>query len=240
MRPRIGITTSTCDERGHVHLDTEYVEAVQRAGGVALLIPPGDPAPHELLAALDGLILSGGGDLHPDHYGGAAHPQIYGVDARRDASELALARAVLARHTPCLCICRGLQVLNVAAGGTLVEHLPDESDGSVMHRGADQGTDQGHDQFVEHEVLVEARSALARVLDVATLTAPSWHHQAIRALAPGFVVSGRAHDGTIEAIESPQHENLLAVQWHPEHSAAHDLRQQRLFTWLIAAAQSRR
>ncbi len=232
MRPRIGITTSAADEFGHFHLDTEYVEAVQRAGGIALLLPPGDARPEELLASVDGLILSGGGDVDPLHYGGRAHPSVYGVDAQRDATELALARAALAQRTPCLCICRGLQVLDVAAGGTLVEHLPDERDGSVVHK--------GHEQFVDHEVHLAADSRLARLLDTEVLRAPSWHHQAIRTLPPGFRAVGRAADGTIEAIESIDHPQLVAVQWHPEHSAAHDPRQQRLFAWLSEAAAARR
>ncbi len=135
--PLIGITTYPRDAEGRFHLPADYVDAVRRAGGVPVMLPPGEAAVDELIARLDGFVLSGGGDVDPLRYGGdAAHPTIDRVDAERDAFELALARAVVEREVPALTICRGCQVLNVALGGTLHEHLPDVVGEELPHRPA--------------------------------------------------------------------------------------------------------
>jgi putative glutamine amidotransferase len=235
VRPLIGITTTGRDERGRVRLNTLYVDAVRRAGGVPILLPPGEAAPDELLERIDGLILTGGGDLDPAHYGGAAHATIYGVDAERDASELVLARSASEAGLPTFGICRGAQVINVALGGTLVEHLPDEVGTAVVHR-----PEAGRDAYEHHDVAVAAGSTLAGVLGATRCSTPSWHHQAVRAVAPGLEVVARAGDGTLEAFERPGHPWLVAVQWHPEATAATDAAQQRLFDALVAAAAKRR
>jgi len=234
-RPVIGITTTGRDERGRFRLNGHYVDAVRRAGGLPLLLPPGDERPDELLEPLDGLILTGGGDLDPALYGGTTHASIYGVDAERDASEVALARAANASGLPTLGICRGAQVVNVALGGTLVEHLPDEIGSSIAHR-----PEPGADEYELHDVAVEAGSALAAALGAQTCSTPSWHHQSVRAIAPGLEVVARAADSTIEAFERPGHPWLVGVQWHPEATAASDPAQQRLFDALVAAARRRR
>jgi putative glutamine amidotransferase len=128
--PLIGITTYGRDEKGRFALPVEYVDAVRRAGGVPVLLAPGEARVEELIERLDGFVLSGGGDVDPAHYGGdAADPRIERVDAERDAFELALARAVVERRVPALSICRGCQVMNVALGGTLHAHLPDAMGG---------------------------------------------------------------------------------------------------------------
>ena len=227
--PLIGITTYGRNEEGEYTLPAEYIEAVRRAGGVPLLIPPGEPNMAQVLAVLDGLILSGGGDLDPAHYASAGHPTIYMVDAERDSFELALARRAAEEPLPTLCICRGLQVLNVALGGSLVEHLPDEVDGSIGHR-------QGPDKPTRLPITVLPGRRLAALLGAQEFEAVSWHHQAIRRLADPLAVAAQAADGVIEAVELPDHPWLIGVQWHPEMSAADDPRQQRIFDDFIAAA----
>jgi len=234
-RPRIGLTTYGRDERNRFTLYAEYVDGVRRAGGLALLLPPGEDDVADWLDLLDGIVLSGGGDVAPELYAGSAHPAIGRVDAERDRTELAVAREVLRRELPTFCICRGMQVLNVALGGTLIEHLPDHEGlrsaaSPVVHRGADESQ-------VLHPVALEDGSLVARLSGTTRVTPVSWHHQAIGRLGRGLAVTGRAADGVIEAVELAAHPWLLAVQWHPELSAASDPDQQRLFDALVAEAR---
>lgn len=229
--PRIGITTYGRDERGWFELPGEYVDAVRRAGGLAVLLPPGESDVERFLDLVDGLVLAGGGDLDAARYGGTP-TQSYMVDAERDDTELALVRRVLERRTPTLCVCRGLQVLNVALGGTLIEHLPDEVGGQVLHRRPPR-------EPVHHRVEVAPGSRLAEILGSTSFEVASWHHQAVRDLAPGLEVVARAADGVVEAVELRGHDELLAVQWHPELTAAEDPIQQRPFDWLVERATAR-
>lgn len=229
--PRIGITTYARDERGRYTLPGEYVEAVERAGGVPLLLPPVPQHAARYLELVDGLVLAGGGDLDPDTYGGARHATIYNLDTRRDALELALARRIVELGVPLLAVCRGLQVLNVALGGTLIEHLPDAVGDSVAHRAPPRDP-------VPHPVRIAPGSLLARTAGATEMAPLSWHHQAVRELAPGLRAVAHAPDGTVEAVEAPRHPWLLAVQWHPELTAASDPAQQRLFDALVAKASS--
>jgi putative glutamine amidotransferase len=234
--PILGLTTYAPRENlARFHLPVEYVHAVRRAGALPWLIPPGEPRFEELLGHLDGLLLTGGGDLDPALYGGATdHPELYGIHRERDALELALARAAFARRLPTLGICRGCQVVNVAFGGSLIEHLPDEVGPELAHRGDGPGTAS------LHEVELARGSRLLAIVGRERPTTSSSHHQALRRVAPGFEVSARAPDGTIEAVERRDHPFYLAVQWHPEETAAEDPGQQRLFDALVAAALAHR
>ncbi len=229
-KPRIGITTYAPNRERELTLPEQYVESVRRAGGLPLLIPPGETALDDLLSWLDGWVLSGGGDLDPQCYGVASHPQVYDVDAARDAMELELARQLTNRRLPTLAICRGLQVINVAFGGTLHPHLPDHYGDTVPHGVPPH-------QAVAHDVQLVAESRLGRLMGSDRVVSYSWHHQAIDRLASGFQVVARAPDGVIEAVEQPEHPELICVQWHPELSAAEDPAQQRLFDELIRLAQ---
>jgi putative glutamine amidotransferase len=233
-RPLIGITTYGRGTDDRFRLPAEYVDAVRRADGVPVLVPPGGDV-DQLLEELDGWILSGGGDVDPRLYQGLAHPTIERVDVERDASELELAKLLVDHDLPALFICRGAQVLNVALGGSLIEHLPDEVGEAIVHR-APGGTGS----YPRHAVVAEAGSRLAAVMGAERVEPASWHHQAVRRLAPGLVLTARAADGTIEAFEMPDREWLIAVQWHPEVSAGEDPTQQRLFDSLVAAADRRR
>lgn len=227
--PRIGITTYGRSAGNRYTLPAEYVDAVRRAGGLPLLIAPGDTRIDDYLDLVDGLVLTGGGDIDPGHYGGSTHDTLYSVDRERDEMELQLVRAVLRRRTPTFGVCRGAQILNVAMGGSLIEHLPLEVGETVLHRAPPR-------EPTPHAVQVTPGSRLAAVLGTTELQPMSWHHQAIRRLADGLEVVARAPDGTIEAVELPSHPWLIAVQWHPELTARTDPTQQRLFDALVAAA----
>jgi gamma-glutamyl-gamma-aminobutyrate hydrolase PuuD len=200
----------------------EYVLAVERAGGRPLLVPPTTEGVEETLDALDGLIVSGGSDLDPALYGEDAHPQTDRPFRLRDTAELALMRAALDRDLPVLGICRGSQVLNIALGGDLVQHLPDVV-GNDRHREI-PGT------FAEHEVAIEPGSKLAETLG-ANARVKSHHHQGLGQAGRGLSVTARAEDGTAEGLEARARRFAVGVLWHPE--AGED---QRLFEALVAEA----
>lgn len=235
-RPLIGLTTYPPNAGDRYELPRPYVDAVRRAGGEPLLVPPGLDDPAGLLERLDGLVLAGGGDIDPARYGAPPHETVYAVHPDRDASELALAALVVEQGTPTLAVCRGAQVLNVALGGTLHVHLPDVVDGTVVHRKALEL--QGMPGPTPHEVDVVAGSLLADVMQATRVTPMSWHHQAVDRLGEGLRVVARAADGTVEALEHDSHPWLGVVQWHPELTAAGDPTQQRLFDALVDRARA--
>ena len=213
-------------------MPTQYVDAIRRAGGLPVLLPPGNPAWMGGIH-LDGMVATGGGDIDPALYGGDVdHPQISEPDAERDETEMQMMRWLLRGELPALMICRGLQALNVALGGTLIEHIPDHVHPDV-HRSPGGA-------WSTHPVSVAQDSLLERCCGGPELRTVSSHHQAIRELAPGLRVVARAPDGIIEAVEAPEHPFLLAVQWHPEVSADADPQQQALFDALVERAAGRR
>ncbi|HSJ98611.1 MAG TPA: gamma-glutamyl-gamma-aminobutyrate hydrolase family protein [Myxococcota bacterium] len=232
-RPLIGITTYHRERSGRerYHVPAAYVDAVRLGGGLPVLLPPGDSRPDEILASLDGLVLCGGGDIDPGLFGGASgHEALYSTCAERDGFELALVRDALARRTPLLAICRGLQVLNVALGGDLHVHLPDVVGDRVAHR-------LSREQHNLHPVRIEPGCGLAGVLGAAELEVASWHHQAIDRLGEGLQAVAWAADGTVEAVELPGRPEVLAVQWHPELQATEPgSPQRRLFEALAERA----
>jgi len=189
-----------------------YVRCVQRAGGVAIVLPPDEAAvedPDLLLDRVDALMLAGGADIDPSSYGAEPHPETKGTWPDRDAFELALARRALERDMPVLGICRGMQLLNVALGGTLVQHLP-ESIGAETHRSV-AGT------FSEHHVRLDADSLACTAAGVESFVVWSHHHQGVDRLGEGLRVSGwSAEDDLPEAIELPGRHFALGVIWHPE------------------------
>lgn len=228
--PLIGLTTYGRNAENRYTLPAEYLEAVRQAGGIPLLLAPGEPNLEEAMEVLDGLVLAGGGDIHPERYGGQVHELNYGVDRERDSLELDLGRRAIDSGLPTLGICRGAQILNVVQGGTLIEHLPDEVGEEILHRSPPR-------QPVSHVVRIQSGSRLAAIVGAEEFEVASWHHQALRRVAPGFEIVAHAPDGTIEAIEMPAHPWLIAVQWHPELSAGQDPIQRRLFAALIEAAR---
>lgn len=218
--PLVGITTY--QERASFGVwDTEcavlpaaYVRAVQRAGGRAALIPPDPNGVEALVGVLDALVLTGGGDIEPGRYGAEAHPATDQVDRARDEGELALLRAALARDLPVLGICRGMQLINVACGGSLVQHVP-ELVGNDEHK-IEPGV------FHRHEVECVEGSRLAALLGP-RVSVESHHHQAVDRLGEGILASARSDDGLVEAIELPGRAFCLGVQWHPEEGDDVDL-----------------
>lgn len=200
-----------------------YFEAVVRAGGVPLILPPIVDAlgnVGRLLDRVDGVVLHGGGDVDPRRYGHEPADEVYGVVHEHDEVELTVVREALSRDLPMLAICRGLQILNVALGGTLVQHI-------------------GNDDhwFSTHAVSVEPDSRIARAVGSTRLDAcHSVHHQAIDSLGAGLRVVGRADDGTPEAVEHTDRRWVVAPQWHPEDTAGTDPQQQALFDALVAHA----
>jgi putative glutamine amidotransferase len=230
--PVIGIPTSTKDENGRVGLPAGYVDAVRRAGGLPILVPPGERRLDVVLGLVDALLLPGGGDVDPKLYGGSDHPTLYGIDADRDSAEVRLARHAAESGMPLLGICRGAQVVNVALGGTLIEHLPDTVGEDTPHRAKPKG-------HIVHPVTLVAGTKLQAFLGAPPRTPSSSHHQAIRKVAPGLVVAALAPDGTVEAVELPSHPWFFAVQWHPEVNAGRDATEQKLFDGLVEAARAR-
>lgn len=213
MRPVIGITSYAQDARWGVwHVPAAlvplaYVDAVERAGGRALVVPPAEEDIEQTLDALDGIVFSGGADVDPAQYGADAHPETDDPQTRRDAGELALLRAALERDMPTLAICRGFQLLNVVRGGDLVQHLP-EMTGNDAHK-------RVPGEFAVHPVEVRADSRLAGIVGSAS-DVTSHHHQALGRVGEGLVESAWAADGTLEAVEDPSLRFAVGVQWHPE------------------------
>jgi putative glutamine amidotransferase len=213
-------------EDGSSGVPDAYTHALLRAGvrPAMLALVDRDPA-GEVLEPFAGLVLIGGGDVSPDRYGAPWNPAVYGVEADRDELELTLAREAVRTNLPVLAICRGLQVLDVALGGTLYQHLPDLPGLHAHGRPATDG------QPAEHAVLIEPGSRLAEAVHGNELPlCVSIHHQAADQVAPGLVVTARSADGVIEALETePGAGWVLAVQWHPERTAATDPGQQAIF-----------
>jgi putative glutamine amidotransferase len=231
-RPVVGITTYITPakwsywELEAALVPVQYVRAVERAGGRPMLVPPSDEAIQETLDALDGLIFSGGSDLDPETYGADPHPEVGDVVRNRDEAELALLSAALERDLPVLAICRGSQVLNVARGGDLIQHLP-EVVGDEKHK-------HTPGVFADHDIEVEPGTRLASLLGDRT-PVKSHHHQGFGRLGSGLVKSARAEDGTVEAVEDPSRRFAVGVLWHPE--AGEDM---KLFEELVREASEYR
>jgi putative glutamine amidotransferase len=216
----------------------DYVESVRRAGGEPVEVTLAAEAPEHILARVDGLMLTGGGDVDPTLYGETPHGTFDAAEAGRDAFEVALSRAAVTRAIPFLAICRGMQVLNVAMGGTLIQDIPSQVPGALPHSVPEP-------RFaIAHEVWVAKGSKLSALLadhmeDGETCHVNSRHHQSVQKAAPGFDVTATSPDGVIEAMEMPSAAFCIAVQWHPENFwRTGEFRS--LFEGLVQAANARR
>jgi putative glutamine amidotransferase len=206
-----------------------YVDAVRRAGARPAIVLPGDDTPvAELLDPFDALLLVGGGDVEPSRYGQEAHSTIYGLEPDRDDLEIALLRDADRRGIPTLAICRGMQVMNVAFGGTLIQHLPDH--GGYLEHGIPSGQDH-----VQHEVKLAPGSRIAKAAGAEALACSTHHHQGVDRVGEDLIATGWSEDGLVEAIERDEGW-MLGVQWHPEDDAERDPAQQGVFDALVAGA----
>ena len=194
-------------ERSFVYLT--YVEAVRRAGAIPLLVPPQPENADQLMRMLDGVLLAGGDDCDPSVYGEEKHPDVDPMDPRRQANDLALAEAAREHGVPTLGICLGVQVMNVAAGGSLIQDIDSQHDTEITHASKPENR-------VRHDVIIEKGTQLASILPADELNVNSSHHQAIRRVGGGLRVTALAPDGIVEGLEDPRHPFYLGVQWHPE------------------------
>ena len=245
--PLIGLTAGGDPKRPEVYqLRSDYVRSVERAGGIPVALVPGGPALDSgfsrssalsaiaaLVDRLDGLVVTGGVDVAPALYGQSPHPTVLGVSDERDGFELLLLREALRRDLPLLGICRGMQVLNVALGGTLIQDIPSAigSKVAVAHDDPARERDQ-----LAHDVEVDDGSRLARLLGSGQLAVNSFHHQAVDRLGEGLVATAYAPDGIVEGVEIPSARHVVAVQWHPESFWRDFDRFGPLFVSLVRAA----
>ncbi len=230
MKPRIGVTTTpgTLDDHSVELVNRAFVDAVVHAGGIPFGLPVLEPGDVEVaLMSVDGLLLSGGGDVDPTRYGALPVPGVFGLDPGRDAFEIALVLAAVRAGLPVLGICRGCQVMNVAMGGSLHQHVP-----------ALTGRDHFRKEFSlvpVHEVQVIPESLLAGVVGTTKFEVNSLHHQAVDRVAAGLQAVAWSDDGIVEGIESVTPARLLGVQWHPELLRGNPSHE-GLFSWLMAEA----
>ena len=214
-----------------VALPASYVRALHRAGGQEAILAPRELSRDEaerLLERFDGLLLIGGGDIDPKHYGQDPLPECYGIDTEADVFEMRLVQAAVGRGMPVLAICRGFQILNVATGGSLDQHITGR-DGLIGHGVPGVSPEM-------HEVRLEPGTWTAKAMGIEAVQVSSSHHQAAARIGDGLVVSGRAPDGIVEAMEHPDGSWVVAVQWHPERTAEKDPAQQGLFDALVDQA----
>lgn len=239
-RPLIGCTTyhKIADQDPPIEvygLMPPYVRAIEAAGGLPVLIPLDldEDTLNDIFERLDGVLLPGGGDIDPVRYhGDTTHPTLRDLNASRDATEITLTQKAVAGRKPLLAICRGCQVFNVALGGTLWEDIASQVPQAITH---DYYLKSAR-TYLAHEVSVEPDSCLAATMGTRTLQVNSLHHQGVRDVAPGLVVSGRAPDDLVEAIEVPNHPFALGVQWHPENLLQVAPHMLSLFQGLVRAA----
>ncbi len=234
--PLVGITVAYNREQDAYWCRRSYIEAVLHSGGMPHLLFPVEE--EEVIAAwaaeIDALLLSGGGDVHPAYYGEEPYCRLENVFRPRDAFEIALTRRVLALEKPVLGICRGMQVLNVALGGSLYQDLELQVPGCFPHQ------QEAPRSQPSHQVRLSEGSRLGQLLGTASLRVNSLHHQAVKKVAPGLVPVAWAGDGVVEAVEAPEYAFVVGVQWHPEAMWRTEEKAALLFRAFVAAARGRR
>ena len=239
MQPLIGLTVYGRIERPipidhydeYYSVPFVYVDAIRRAGGVPVLLPPGGESVDRWLDRVDAVVVAGGTDIDPGRYGTERSAPILLADSERDEAEIALAEAVVRRDVPALFVCRGMQVLNVAFGGTLHAHIPDLGIGDI-HR-------DENGLWTSHDIGAEEGSLVAEAMQSTSVSTISGHHQAVDRIGDGLTVTATAPDGIVEALEVDSADWAVGVQWHPEVSAATDPTQQGLFDTVVARARQR-
>ena len=242
--PIIGVTTRTAPVPPSllpsVMVQKSYTDAILNAGGLPVLIPSDiqESGWQELIERLDGILFTGGGDIAVEYFNGDQHQAVYGIEPARDAIEVGLTRDAAEAGRPFLGICRGLQVINVALGGTLYTHIPDQVENALMH---DYPGDDGIPArtALVHPVNIDPGSHMSRIMGATTLQVNSLHHQGVKAVAPVLKAVAHSADGLVEAVELPGHPFGIAVQWHPEWLTDQEAIR-RLFKAFVDAAAERR
>lgn len=233
-RPLIGITCGTSALDSHARqpqdrLNRAYSRAVALAGGVPVIVPNLEEGCEDWTSAIDGLLLSGGVDVDPALYGEMVVNSTVEVDSIRDSAELPMVRDAMNKGLPVLAICRGIQTMNVALGGSLYQDLPSQRPSTICHR------QPGSRDVTTHSVSLEAGARLTDICGSREFAVNSFHHQAIRDTAPGLIVTAHAEDGVIEAVELPGERFVIGVQWHPEELVDSSAEAMRLFREFVAA-----
>lgn len=231
MKKLVGFTSARLFKDGSPHRDfvnTTYSRAIAAVGALPVLLPTGDPTlAADYLDRLDGLLLPGGIDVEPTMFGQTPHAELGETDGGQDAFEIAIAREAWRRRMPIFAICRGIQLLNVALGGTLIQDLPSQAPSSIAHKQAAPRAE------ATHEIEIEPDSRLFRLVG-GRMAVNSFHHQSVDVPAPELHVVARAADGVVEAVESSVHPHIIAVQCHPEEMAVCDPGSQALFRQFAA------
>lgn len=240
-KPIIGITATPSDDTfdhgtfRRYALSNTYVDAVRAAGGIPVILPPGETDLQAILDMVDGLVFSGGSDLDPAIYGDIeVHEATYGIDPERDTYELSLMELAYTQDKPVLGICRGIQTMNVALGGTLIQDVPSAIGADIEHRQQALGKSTTD---TSHTVAIEPGSLLAGIIGTTSVEANSYHHQAVGTPASSVEVIATSDDGVIESIVAPDRHFALGVQWHPEMLAAGHEEHLALFRALVEACQ---
>jgi putative glutamine amidotransferase len=240
LRPFIGVTTGIRLSEDGWHYYAAYapnVAAIERAGGLPVLVPCGlrEDTLRAIYERLDAVLIPGGGDVDPKHYGAEKHPLTDRIDPDRDHTELTIARWAVEDDLPLFGICRGHQVINVAMGGTLIQDIPSQLDTSIRHYMPKELPRSAGG----HAVTIEPTSRLAAIIGATTAVVNSFHHQSVETPAPISTITAYAPDGVVEALERPDRRFVLSVQWHPEDMVNDNEAMQRLFDAFVDAARER-
>jgi len=235
MHPLIGISCSYDQKEERFFIADAYCEAVVKSGGYPVILPgiAGVKISRPYLAAVNGLILTGGGDVDPVYFNEEPQLGLGEITPDRDRFEIMLVKAALRKNIPILGICRGAQVLNIACGGTVIQHIPSGVRKPLKH------FQSAPRWYPTHKITVADNSRLAKIMGIRVARVNSFHHQAVRQPAPGFTACARSSDEVIEAIEHPGYRFVIGVQWHPECMVDKDKNSAQLFREFIAAAGSR-
>lgn len=237
--PLILLTTGTyhvSDSSNIINgIGVNYVDAVCEANGAPVMVPPvlDKKAIRKAVESADGILLTGGGDILPSIYGQVQNPATNEINEARDKAEIEAAIAALELKLPVLGICRGIQILNVALGGTLIQDIPSQVSSSIIHRTT------SNDGYASHKVCVEKGSILHSIVEADSFTVNSFHHQALKKLGRGLSVTAKSDDGIIEAVELNSCGNVLGVQWHPEKIFSEQPLFKKFFDWLVSTSCSK-